>query len=39
MDNGKPLQSHDEKSHSAQVSMESEILAEGVELDSVIPVK
>lgn len=39
MDKGKSLQSHEEKSHSAEVSMESEILADVIELDSIISVK
>lgn len=39
MDKGKSLQSHEEKSHSAEVSMELEILADVIELDSIISVK
>lgn len=39
MDKGKSVQGHEEKAHSAAVSMESEILAEGAELDSIISVK
>lgn len=39
MDKGKSVQSHEEKSHSAEVSMESEMLAQRTELDSIISVK
>lgn len=39
MDKDKSVQSNEEKSHSAEVSMESKMLAQRTELDSIISVK